>query len=65
MIRAVTFLPIFEKCEKDIYQPLKGHDPKSSEMNKAVYFDRDGIINRKLENDYVKNWELIKAVQVL
>lgn len=30
---------------------------ESSEMNKAVYLDRDGIINQKLENDYVKNWD--------
>ena len=25
-------------------------------MNKAVFLDRDGVINRKLENDYVKSW---------
>jgi len=24
--------------------------------NKAVFLDRDGVINKKLENDYVKNW---------
>ena len=26
-------------------------------MNKAVFLDRDGVINRKLEDDYVKIWE--------
>jgi len=26
-------------------------------MNKAVFLDRDGVINRKLENDYVKSWD--------
>ena len=26
-------------------------------MNRAVFLDRDGLINRKLENDYVKNWD--------
>ena len=26
-------------------------------MNKAVFLDRDGLINQKLENDYVKIWE--------
>ena len=26
-------------------------------MNKAVFLDRDGLINRKLENDYVKSWD--------
>ncbi len=26
-------------------------------MNKAVFLDRDGVINRKLENDYVKKWD--------
>ena len=26
-------------------------------MNRAVFLDRDGVINRKLENDYVKIWE--------
>ncbi len=26
-------------------------------MNKAVFLDRDGVINRKLEGDYVKKWE--------
>ena len=25
-------------------------------MNRAVFLDRDGVINRKLENDYVKSW---------
>ena len=25
--------------------------------NKAVFLDRDGTINRMLENDYVKSWE--------
>ena len=42
-------------------------------MNKAVFLDRDGVVNRKLENDYVKNWnefcflpgvfEAIKAIK--
>ena len=26
-------------------------------MNKAVFLDRDGVINRKLEDDYVKKWD--------
>ena len=26
-------------------------------MNKTVFLDRDGVINRKLENDYVKSWD--------
>jgi len=26
-------------------------------VNKAIFLDRDGVINRKLENDYVKNWD--------
>ena len=26
-------------------------------MNRAVFLDRDGVINRKLENDYVKSWD--------
>ena len=26
-------------------------------MNKAVFLDRDGLINRKLENNYVKSWD--------
>ena len=26
-------------------------------MNKAVFLDRDGVINQKLENDYVKSWK--------
>ncbi len=26
-------------------------------MNRAVFLDRDGLINRKLENDYVKSWD--------
>lgn len=45
---------------------------ESSEVNKAVYLDRDGIINRKLEKDYVKNWDefhflpdTIKAIKTI
>ena len=26
-------------------------------MNRAVFLDRDGVINQKLENDYVKSWD--------
>ena len=26
-------------------------------MNRTVFLDRDGVINRKLENDYVKSWD--------
>lgn len=25
--------------------------------NKVVFLDRDGVINKKIPNDYVKNWE--------
>ena len=25
-------------------------------MNKAIFFDRDGVINEKIDNDYVKSY---------
>ena len=41
-------------------------------MNRAVFLDRDGVINRKLENDYVKSWDefhflpdVIEAIKAL
>jgi D-glycero-D-manno-heptose 1,7-bisphosphate phosphatase len=35
-------------------------------MNKAIFLDRDGVINKKLENDYVKSvfeFEILKGVR--
>ncbi|BAP60503.1 D,D-heptose 1,7-bisphosphate phosphatase [Methanococcus maripaludis KA1] len=35
-------------------------------MNKAVFLDRDGVLNKKLENDYVKSvfeFEILKGVR--
>ena len=38
-------------------------------MNKIIFLDRDGVINKKLDNDYVKNWEefvfLPKAIDAI
>ena len=34
-------------------------------MARAVFLDRDGVINKKLDNDYVKHWvefEFIEGV---
>ncbi len=31
---------------------------------KAIFFDRDGIVNKKLENDYVKNINEFKFIDV-
>ena len=36
---------------------LKADRSVHRNMNKAVFLDRDGVINRKLENDYVKSWD--------
>lgn len=42
-----------------------------SDSNNTLFLDRDGVINRKLENDYVKNWDefefidgVLKALKV-
>ncbi|MBQ6269163.1 MAG: HAD-IIIA family hydrolase [Bacteroidetes bacterium] len=32
-------------------------------MTKAIFFDRDGIVNRKLENDYVKSIDEFEFIE--
>lgn len=32
-------------------------------MNKAVFFDRDGVINRRIHGGYVRSWEEFELVE--
>ena len=41
-------------------------------LMKTLFLDRDGVINKKIENDYVRNWEqfellpnVIEALNIL